>query len=54
MVPSPVPERVTVHQAALLVADQARFDVTAKLVLPAEVLTFWLAGVTVSSGEPAD
>jgi hypothetical protein len=40
MVPSPVPEGVTVHQAALLVVDQVVFEVTAKVVFPAGALTF--------------
>lgn len=52
-VPLPLPEGVTVHQAALLKTLQAVFEVTVNDVLPAEALTFWLAGVTASEGDPA-
>ena len=41
------------HHAALLEVVQAELEVTVKLVLPAEELTFWLTGVTVRVGDPA-
>jgi hypothetical protein len=50
IVPFPEPERVTVHQAWSLDAVHAEFEVTAKAVLPAADVTFWLGGVTTSVG----
>ena len=41
------------HQPALLKVVQPELEVTTKLVLPEAELTFWLAGVTVSVGDPA-
>ena len=52
-VPLPDPEGVIVHHAALLLVVQLVFDVTVNEVLPAEALTFWLAGATLSDGDPA-
>ena len=52
MVPLPLPDELTVHQAWLLTTVQDEFDVTAKEVDPAGVAgTFWLEGVTVRVGE---
>jgi hypothetical protein len=39
IVPLPVPEEVTGHQVWLLVAVHAQFEVTVKLVVPAEDVT---------------
>ena len=46
MVPSPVPEEVTVHHVWLLVAVHAEFEVTEKVVDPAVAVTGRLVGVT--------
>jgi hypothetical protein len=51
MVPLPLPDELTVHQAWLLTTVQDEFDVTANEVDPAGVAgTFWLEGVTESVG----
>ena len=47
-VPLPEPDGVTLHQPALLEAVQLEFDVTVKLVLPADEVTFWFEGDTAS------
>ena len=46
MVPFPEPDVVMVHQAWSLEEIQVVLEVTVKEVLPAAVVTFWLAGVT--------
>ena len=48
--PLPEPEGVTVHHDWLLTAFQAVFDATVKAVLPAGAVTFWVDGVTISTG----
>ena len=53
MVPLPLPAKVTVHHAASLLACQLVLEVTVKAVFPAAALTFWLAGVTLNTGDPA-
>ena len=50
IIPLPVPEGVTVHQAWLLVAAQDMLDKTSKLTAPEEDKTFWFDGVTVNVG----
>ncbi len=50
IVPSPLPEDVTLHQEASLFAVQSELVVTVKFVLPAEELTFLFGGVTKSIG----
>ena len=52
--PLPVPEGVGVHQAASLTVVHAELEVMLKLVFPAGAVTFWLAGVTASVGDPPD
>lgn len=47
-VPLPVPEGVTVHQAASLTADHEPVVVTLKGVVPAGEATFCVEGVTLN------
>ena len=46
MVPSPLPEGVGLHQVWSLATVHAELEETAKLVVPAGAVTFWLSGVT--------